>query len=331
MARFMPRSSTAISAPSCIARTMTVSPGRKSPAPAFRRMRAGAPSLFQMWMMEPAAPRSPDGCGSAPFRPGCSARTIAARPGSSSASLWDVPERAKWFGGGYDDAGIHSISPDPRDPRHVFVAISCGGVWETRDDGASWTLQGEGMIADYMPPEQAGTRRSRTRTGSRAAPPRPTCCGAASQRHLPLDRRRRDLDAAASRRATISASRSRRIRTIRTPPGSCPAIKDEVRMPRDGALAVTRTRDGGKSFDVLREGLPQRDAYDLVYRHGLDVDATGSRLRWARPPARCGPATTAASAGSSSTRTCRRSIRYASPERDGGFLQPAARERPYYE
>ena len=23
------------------------------------------------------------------------------------SALWNVPERAKWFGGGYDDAGIH--------------------------------------------------------------------------------------------------------------------------------------------------------------------------------------------------------------------------------
>ena len=57
-----------------------------------------------------------------------------------------------------------------------------------------------------------------------------------------------------------------------------PGIKDELRMPRDGALAVTRTRDGGKTWETLREGLPQRDAYDLVYRHGLDVDATGMQL-----------------------------------------------------
>ena len=57
-----------------------------------------------------------------------------------------------------------------------------------------------------------------------------------------------------------------------------PAIKDEMRMPRDGALAVTRTRDGGKTWEALRDGLPQRDAYDLIYRHGLDVDETGTRL-----------------------------------------------------
>ena len=39
-----------------------------------------------------------------------------------------------------------------------------------------------------------------------------------------------------------------------------------------------RTRDGGKSFDVLRDGLPQQDAYDLVYRHALAIDASGDRL-----------------------------------------------------
>jgi hypothetical protein len=57
-----------------------------------------------------------------------------------------------------------------------------------------------------------------------------------------------------------------------------PAIKDEIRMPRDGALCVSRTNDGGKTWQIMREGLPQRDAYDLVYRHGFDVDETGSRL-----------------------------------------------------
>src|SRR3546814_7356816 len=30
-----------------------------------------------------------------------------------------------------------------------------------------------------------------------------------------------------------------------------PAIKDEYRYPKDGRLAVTRTTDGGKSFDKI--------------------------------------------------------------------------------
>jgi hypothetical protein len=57
-----------------------------------------------------------------------------------------------------------------------------------------------------------------------------------------------------------------------------PAIKDEKRIPVDGRLVVTRTRDGGQSFEVLNQGLPRRQAWDLVYRHGLAVDESGNRL-----------------------------------------------------
>jgi hypothetical protein len=57
-----------------------------------------------------------------------------------------------------------------------------------------------------------------------------------------------------------------------------PADKDERRVPLDAKLVVARTRDGGRSFSVLRKGLPQEAAYDLVYRHGLAVDESGERL-----------------------------------------------------
>jgi hypothetical protein len=57
-----------------------------------------------------------------------------------------------------------------------------------------------------------------------------------------------------------------------------PAIKDERRIPVDGKVVVARTRDGGRSFEVLHQGLPQHHAYDLVWRHGLAVDETGERL-----------------------------------------------------
>src|SRR6476660_5680287 len=50
-------------------------------------------------------------------------------------SLWDVPGREKWMGGGNEDTAMHTVSPDPRDPERVVVAISCAGVWDTRDAG----------------------------------------------------------------------------------------------------------------------------------------------------------------------------------------------------
>ncbi len=57
-----------------------------------------------------------------------------------------------------------------------------------------------------------------------------------------------------------------------------PAIGDEVRVPVDARLVVSRTRDGGESFEVLSTGLPHDHAYDLIYRHGLDIDETGEQL-----------------------------------------------------
>ena len=57
-----------------------------------------------------------------------------------------------------------------------------------------------------------------------------------------------------------------------------PAVSDEKRFAIGGALSVSKTVDGGRSFTAMREGLPQQDAFDLIYRHGLAVDATGARL-----------------------------------------------------
>jgi hypothetical protein len=57
-----------------------------------------------------------------------------------------------------------------------------------------------------------------------------------------------------------------------------PEQADTERMPVAGCVSVTRTRDGGRSFEVLSRGLPAEHAYDLVYRHGLAVDGSGTRL-----------------------------------------------------
>jgi photosystem II stability/assembly factor-like uncharacterized protein len=37
-------------------------------------------------------------------------------------------------------------------------------------------------------------------------------------------------------------------------------------------LFVGRTEDGGKTWQNLRNGLPQDNCYDIVFRHALDID-----------------------------------------------------------
>lgn len=81
-----------------------------------------------------------------------------------------------------------------------------------------------------------------------------------------------------------------------------PAIKDERRYPVDGQLVVARTRDGGDSFEVLRAGLPQQHAYDLVYRHARSTTGgvwttADQGDRWQQLPARLPPIHALAFAG----------------------------------
>ena len=49
-----------------------------------------------------------------------------------------------------------------------------------------------------------------------------------------------------------------------------PGKSDMQRTTVDGGLFVARSDDGGESWQALRNGLPQENAYDVVYRHALD-------------------------------------------------------------
>ena len=193
--------------------------------------------------------------------------------------LWDHPGRREWFGGGYDVPGLHSICVDPRDPRTLRVAVSSGGVWRSDDDGATWHTAADGLFATYMPPERA-------RDPLIQDPHRMVQCPGAPdtlwlQHHNGVFR---SDDGARTWQAVPTVVPSvfgfavavhprdpRRAWTV-------PAVADEKRVPGDGRFVVARTRDGGASFETLDHGLPQARAYDLVYRHGLAIDAGGDRL-----------------------------------------------------
>jgi len=71
-------------------------------------------------------------------------------------SLWHHPDRAKWFGGCADWPGIRNILVDPRDRRRLLLGVSCAGVRESGDKGATWANIGEGLRAEFMPSDQEG-------------------------------------------------------------------------------------------------------------------------------------------------------------------------------
>ena len=198
-------------------------------------------------------------------------------------SLWDHPKRKQWMGGGADLPGIHSIL---RRPAQFQARVDCG-------------LDRRHLV-------HRGCRRELERCAAKACAPntrRPSRLTIPSPRTSIVSR---NVRAAPQRMWVqhhngifVSSDEGESFTEIagvepstfgfpvvvhpREPDTAwfVPEIKDEKRIPREGKLVVTRTRDGGKSFDVLTKGLPQSHAYDIVYRHALALDETrrAARLR----------------------------------------------------
>lgn len=236
------------------------------------------PSLKLIWSLETGGPDEPGLLWAGTIPGGLFRSADSGATWSLVRSLWDDPLRPGWFGGGYDQPGIHSICVDPRDSRRITLGISCGGVWETPDAGATWTIGGTGLRSEYMPPDQSQDPNTQD-------PHRLVRCGAAPdsfwiQHHNGIFRSTAGFDAWSEVKGQPS-SFGFAVVVHPTRPDTAwfaPAVKDEYRFPVDGKLVVSRTTDGGATFDVLGEGLPGQDAYDLIYRHGLDIDASGERL-----------------------------------------------------
>lgn len=238
-----------------------------------------APSTSLVWTVEPGGRDEPGVLWAGTIPGGLFRSTDNGESWSLVQSLWDEPSRANWFGGGYDDPGIHSICVHPRDSRNLLVAVSCGGVWSTTDGGESWQSRTAGMAAEYMPPD-------RREDPSIQDPHRMVRCQSVPdalwvQHHNGVFR---STDEAQSWQAVTTAKPSGFGFAVVVHPRDpdrawfVPAVKDACRVPVDGRLVVSRTRDGGRSFDQLTDGLPERDAYDLVYRHGLAIDDDGRTL-----------------------------------------------------
>ena len=236
-------------------------------------------SLIRIWALDIGGPKE-DGvlwCGTIPgglFR--------SADRGNSwelMRGLWDHPLRSQWMGGGADLPGLHSICVDPRDPRVVRVGVSTGGVWHTNDGGATWDLRGEGLRALYVPPEL--THNPIAQDVHRLV----QCKGAPDtlwiQHHNGIFRS--DDGAQTWTELTENPVSTFGFGVVVHPSDPktawfVPGVSDQKRIPVDGRFVVTRTRDGGKTFDVLSAGLPETQAWDLVYRHGFAIDTTGTRL-----------------------------------------------------
>lgn len=185
-------------------------------------------------------------------------------------SLWKHPSRKEhWFGGGRDQPGIHSIVVDPRDEKHIYIAISCAGVFETADGGKTWEVRNKGLRADFLPDPASDIGHDPHILV--AAPTDPDTLW--QQNHCGIFR---STDAARNWTDVSQPDGPARfgfaIAVADDNPNQAwvaPANSDTTRTAIRGALCICRTDDGGKTWKELRKGLPQQNCFDIIYRHAL--------------------------------------------------------------
>ena len=186
-------------------------------------------------------------------------------------ALWDHPTREKhWFGGGRDEAGIHAILSFTDDPGRLLVGVSCGGVYQTEDGGHSWSVCNAGLKADYLPNPSGPYGHDPHSIKPCLAHPnvlwQQNHCGVFLSRDggknwnevtpedgygqygFPIVAHKSDPDTA----------------------WIIPAESDDCRVAKDGRLVVCKTEDGGVTWQKCTHGLPQKDCFDLVFRHAFD-------------------------------------------------------------
>ena len=212
--------------------------------------------------------------------------------------LWQHPSRQKegqWFGAGSDYPFIHSIVIDPTDSDHLYVAVSCAGVFETVDGGETWAARNEGLVAAYLPNPEVEVGHD------------PHCMLMPGQHNHVLWQQNhcgifcsrdagKQWENVSSRQGLPSYGFA--LAVDENDPACAwviPAESDESRIAPGLALKVFQTKDYGHSWENVSDGLPDQFVFDivlrqaLVRRNGIIVFGTtngnlylseGSEIRW---------------------------------------------------
>lgn len=187
--------------------------------------------------------------------------------------LWDHPHRTEWFPGAGGGA-IHTVLPGRiaaggAEPLAMTVAMSTGGVYQTRDEGATWAPANQGIKAVFMPEEYpeygqcvhkvavdaSGEFFAQNHHGVyRSADPAKGWTPIADG--LPSDFGFAMVAHPHAPGAVLNFS----------------VISQEVHLPPDYRLRVHRTDDGGATWRPANKGLPAEPYYSIVLRDAACTD-----------------------------------------------------------
>ena len=194
----------------------------------------------------------------------------------------DHPERVKW--GGPDDSGtpdgptMHSIIVDPRDARHMYIGLSGGGFFESRDGGKDWRPLNKGVAMDFMPDDLKSQAWGHDPHCVRLHPAMPDRLY--RQDHCGSYR----LDRPSDEWVRIGKAMPAAVGDIGFPMTLHPRDPDTAWVfPMDGGTvwprtspggkpAVYRTRNAGKNWQRQDKGLPRSQAWYTVKRQCMAAD-----------------------------------------------------------
>ena len=197
------------------------------------------------------------------------------------STINDGPQFRKWMGtaqdGTPDGPKLHSIIVDPRDPAHLYIGMSGGGVHESRDRGLTWTplLQGLEVVEGFNR-EDPTSHDPHCLSLCPGNPDR-----LYQQNHCGIYR----LDRPSDTWVRIGGSMPKRVGDIGLPMVVHPRDADAAWVfPMDGTTvwprtspagrpAVYATRNAGKTWQRLDAGLPEKQAWWTVKRQAMTADA----------------------------------------------------------